>query len=468
MPYPAETKVYGHSTIVYHPPTVDPTGRQQTGLEVAQAAAQREMFNAGGGAIVSGILFEQGERPMLMGTLAFNFVSTILTSDSASAVATTEEVQDKSNRPKDDNHTKAIISYLKETVPTGLFILPSLTANVMAKTRIHTFLVEGDQQPPSRYAYMYLPLQSVLRITDGQHRQSAIKQLLDEVKNDTGSLEHLNRSSIPVMITLTSDIKQIHQDFADCSKGREMPKSLLAVYDRRHPANGLVMDLVESCGIFKEKTDSTNLKLGKKSPGLFLANMVRQSVKTFLTGGYGIAEEDFETKAKDMFGSSASTSYAEASAFMVKYLNQVTNAIPKLKEYAELTPLEVQARFAELRNAGWLFFTATGLAIIARIGWAIRRDGVVNWEEAVARMGDPAVIDWHRATNKDWAALGVATPTRVSTGHRSVIKGAEYVATHIGLNLPSLVVREDKDDETVGESTDDQTNVGADSELAAV
>jgi hypothetical protein len=146
-------EAYGFSTIVYH--SDSPT---RSGLDAAREAVHKEMFNAGGGAIVSGILFKQGDRPMLMGTLAFNFVSTILTSDSASAVATTEEVQDKSNRPKDENHTKAIISYLKETVPTGMFILPGLTANVMAKTRIHTFAVEGDQQPPSRYAYMYLPL----------------------------------------------------------------------------------------------------------------------------------------------------------------------------------------------------------------------------------------------------------------------------------------------------------------------
>ena len=64
---------------------------------------------------------------------------------------------------------------------------------------------------------------------------------------------------------------------------------------------------------------------------------------------------------------------------MVDYLNRVTDAIPKLREYADLAPAQVQARFAELRNAGWLFFTATGLAI-ARIGWAIRKDGLTGWE----------------------------------------------------------------------------------------
>jgi DGQHR domain-containing protein len=450
MPLPGmdpTMEAFGQTTIVYHADT--PT---KSGLELAREAVQKQMSNAGGGAVVSGILFKQGERPMLMGTLAFNFVSSILTSDSASGIATTEEVQDKSNRPKDDNHTKAIIAYLKETVPSGMFILPSLTANVMAKTRIHTFAVEGDEQPPSRYAYMYLPLQSVLRITDGQHRQSAIKQLLDEMKNDAATVEQLNRSSIPVMITLTADIKQIHQDFADCSKGREMPKSLLAVY---HPANGLVMDLVENCGIFKGKTDSTNLKLGKKSPGLFLANMIRQSIKTFLTGGYGISEDDFEVRAKELFGNSNTDAYRDASTFMVAYLNQVTEAIPKLKEYAELTPEQVQARFLELRNAGWLFFTATGLAIIARIGWAIRRDGVEGWEAAIDRMGDPSVIDWHRGTNSDWEQLGVATATRVSTGHRSVIVGAEYVARRIGLDLPSLELSENKGQEN---ETEDAVN----------
>jgi hypothetical protein len=212
------------------------------------------------------------------------------------------------------------------------------------------------------------------------------------------------------------------------------------------------MDLVENCGIFKGKTDSTNLKLGKKSPGLFLANMVRQAIKTFMTGGYGISEDDFEIRAKEMYVNSNTPQYHEASEFMVAYLNRVTEAIPKLKEYADLTPEQVQARFMELRNAGWLFFTATGLAILARIGWAIRKDGVTDWHLAIDRMGDPSVIDWHRGTNPEWEKLGVATATRVSTGHRSVIVGAEYVARCIGLNLPSLELSENKNqDEQIEE-----------------
>lgn len=425
-----EERVVGNATVFYH-----------SNLEAASRAAQQQLVISGG-TIVNGVLFDQGDRPMVLGTLPFNFVSSMLSSNSAKNVATIEEVQDKSNRPKDEKHTEAIVNYLAETVPNGVFILPGLTANVMAKTKIHTVRIDGDDQPPSRYAFVHLPMKPVLTITDGQHRQAALTQILEKVKDDTAAVERLNRSSIPIMITLSADIRQIHQDFADCSKGRQMSKSLLAVYDRRHPANGLVMDLVEYCGIFKDKTDSTNVKLGKNSPGLFLANMVRQAVKTFLTGGYGIGDEDFEDKAKSLFRNSATPEYLAASAFMVAYLNRATAAIPKLQEYADLTPEQVQARFAELRSAGFLFFTNTGLAILARIGWAIRKDGAQGWEPAIDKLDS---VDWHRGTNQAWSDLGVATATRVSTGHRAIIKGAAYVAQQIGLDLPSLAANEDKD-----------------------
>ena len=60
-----------------------------------------------------------------------------------------------------------------------------------------------------------------------------------------------------------------------------------------------------------EKLDSTNSKLNKKSPGLFLVNMVRMAVKTFITGGYGAAEEDFDKTIKGRFKRTGSPEFNE-------------------------------------------------------------------------------------------------------------------------------------------------------------
>jgi DGQHR domain-containing protein len=274
----------------------------------------------------------------------------------------------------------------------------------------------------------------VLSITDGQHRQTAIADAYTELIEDPEWQEKLGRSSVPVTIVLENRREQIHQDFADASKGRPMPPSLLAIYDRRHPANGLVMELIENCALFKGKTDATSVKLTKDSKGVFLTNMIRQAVKTFMTGGYGIGEADFEARAKRDLGHYHTERYREAGDFMIRYINAVTEAIPRLREYAELSPEDVRRRMPELRASGYLCLTSTGLAILARVGWAIREDGVTDWEYNIARLSE---IEWHRA-NPEWERLGVANEKRVSTGHTSVNAGASYVADVIGLSLPSL------------------------------
>jgi hypothetical protein len=176
------------------------------------------------------------------------------------------------------------------------------------------------------------------------------------------------------------------------------------------------------------------VKLTKESKGLFLTNMIRQAVKTFMTGGYGIGEQDFEVRAKRLLGHYHTAEYREAADFMVRYVDACTNAIPRMREYADYSQEEVRRRMPELRASGYLCLTSTGLAILARVGWAIREDGVQDWEPRLTRLIE---IDWHRS-NPEWERLGVANEKRVSTGHASVHAGASYVASVLDLDLPSL------------------------------
>ena len=45
------------------------------------------------------------------------------------------------------------------------------------------------------------------------------------------------------MLTCETDLQRIHQDFADASKTKAIPPSMLVAYDRRPPINRLVLDL---------------------------------------------------------------------------------------------------------------------------------------------------------------------------------------------------------------------------------
>jgi DGQHR domain-containing protein len=401
-------------------------------LEAARVAGMDDIMITGG-RLLEGVLFYQGPRPMIATAMPFAQATYSLRSRSAAPTSSAEEVDDTTNRPQDVAHAQTIKQYIIDNFDDA-FILPALTVNLNRRTMIYTVEVENERQPATRIAYIPLDMNPSLSITDGQHRQMAIEHAFRELVAERAWQEKLSRSSVPVTIVLEDRVQQVHQDFADASKGRPMPPSLLAIYDRRHAANGLVMDLIDNCALFRGKTDATSVKLTKDSRGMFLTNMIRQSVKTLLTGGYGIGEQDFEIRAKRDLGPYNSPAYRDASAFAVSFIDAVTEAIPVLRDYAAKTPEEVRREVPELRVSGFLCLTSTGLAILSRVGWAIREEGIEDWESHVARLSE---IDWHRS-NPVWARLGVANVNRVSTGHSSVIAGAAYVADAIGLSLPSL------------------------------
>src|SRR5207244_3409347 len=163
-----------------------------------------------------------------------------------------------------------------------------------------------------------------MAITDGQHRRSAIIEAIDSSPAELR--EELETDGIGVMITCETNIDQIHQDFADCSKTKPLPPSQLAVYDRRNPANKLVIDLEQRCPLFKGKIDATSVTLGKNSISLFLANQLRQFVKTLLTGNWQLADAEFEKRAKEILVEEGT--YEQELNRFVDFVQHLTNVIP--------------------------------------------------------------------------------------------------------------------------------------------
>src|SRR5262249_5176645 len=154
--------------------------------------------------------------------------------------------------------------------------------------------------------------------TDGAHRVAAADKAAASMSDD--QLQLFDQDAIAVMITMEGDIDQIHQDFADASKTKALPKSQLAAYDRRNPANGMVIDLIEQCPVFKGKIDSTSATLSKKSTKLFLTNQIRQMVKELLVGQYAMQDALFETRAHDLLGTGDAVPYKTARDQYVSFV----------------------------------------------------------------------------------------------------------------------------------------------------
>jgi len=423
--------------------------RKHDSLEKAQAAAASEVANTGAVSMPV-IVFKQGKRLLATGAMPMSWVSTRLESRSARSAkkgGSMLDVQTAMNRPEIPEHSEAIAKYLVENFKKT-YIIPPLSLNIQHKVNIHVPDYPNEFLP----GYLVIPGSARLAITDGQHRKSAIVQALDSMSDEDRVL--FGSDAVAVMITCETNTDQIHQDFADCSKTKPLPPSLLAVYDRRNPANRLVSDLEKECVLFSKRIDPTSKTLSKKSTYLFLANQVRQLVKELLAGSYAITDAEFEKRALEVLNDE--TQYSVHLKLFAQYINYLTGyeiiddtpsdretrwrweynpnikAIPVWRSIASLpTDTLEKSQIPDMRNQGWICLTATGLNIIGRVGYTIFRDGKLKdqWRQKSELLA--TTIDWSRSA-PIWQG-NVVQSGRIVTAQAAVKKAFESVREAIGL-----------------------------------
>jgi DNA sulfur modification protein DndB len=417
-------------------------------LEDAGAAAGKEAANTGALSIPV-VAFRQGKRTVATGALPMSWVRNRLESRSAKSAKKRGSMHDTEaawNRPEIPEHSQAIARYIVENYNKA-YIIPPLSLNI--QHRVHLYIPDY----PSEFlpGYLVIPGSAKLAITDGQHRKTGISLAMDQM--DEAGAAIFGSDAVSVMITCETDLNQIHQDFADCSKTKPLPPSLLAVYDRRNPANRLVSDLERMCPLFKGRIDPTSKTLSKKSTFLFLANQLRQLVKELLAGTYATADAEFEKRAVELLGQEEQ--YNAAVQKFVEYINYLTGfirdtatgeegpgwkpdpsirAIPVWREIAKLPvgTLEI-SQVPVKREEGWICLTATGLNIIGRVGHKLFTNAELknNWTQYAARIGDPQTIDWRRGAEM-WQG-NIIQGNKLLTQQVPVRRAYQLVEQAIGL-----------------------------------
>ncbi len=401
-------------------------------VEDTAGAANRQAGNTGA-ACLPGVLFKQGTRYCVSTAINMGRIRRrLLDVRSAKHKGTVSDVQAATNRPVMPEHVSTIASYLRENL-NGRYILPPMTLNVQQPISIYRpHYVEGDSFGP---VHVVIPDSAQLSVTDGGHRTTAIMEAYERMTEE--QRVEFDRDAVSVMITLEADMSQVHQDFADCSKTKALPPSQLAAYDRRNPANGIVLDLIEQCSLFRDKIDSTSKTLSSKSFNLFLTNQVRQLVKELLVGDYAMADDQFEIRAKQILGTNTTSHYKQELQKFVDFVEIVTSAIPTLNEIAKLQKGVQVKRIAELRNEGWICLTATGMVILGRIGHELLKDGYADWKDIAGRLGG---VDWSRS-GAAWTN-NIVHEGKMSTTRAPVRTAVENVRRSIGLT-PKVKVQDE-------------------------
>ena len=351
-------------------------------------------------------IFKQGNRTMVSTVLPIKVLNRTVIRQSANKGDTAEKALTATNRPVVLEHQKGIAAYLEKAVEKDQdYIIPPLTLNSTAEVKIYA----PNDDTASNSGYMILPDEATIHITDGQHRFLAIGDTIEKLRGTPRGAKFEN-AGVPIMMTLSNETAQVHQDFADAGKTKALPPSLLAIWDTRQPANHAVLAISERVTLLKDRVDATSTSIGKSSPFIFLANQIRQFVKHSLTGTTSTNERQFANEAEYSLGNMESMERWVTAR--VAFLKVMTEIVPDWNEIAQLSPPggedsdSVVQKTKEIRHRlnvpmNGAFLTALGLVSHKVLKGATNEGNAdkdeAAWTEELREKLDPLrQIDWGR------------------------------------------------------------------------
>lgn len=394
-------------------------------LDLAASEANKEVNQSGGARSFPVSIFRQGTRDIISTVFPVIYIVNDLKSNPTEKGSGVYDARTSMNRPLDLNHAKTTKDYIKRNYKDK-YILPSMTLNIQEAVNVYT----TDYKSAVKQGFMVIPYGIKLSITDGQHRRKALEDLYKELPPE--EFDIIKNDGISVMITVENDLSQIHQDFADCSKTKELPKSLIAVYDKRNPANGIVIDLLNNCSLFKDKVDASSNTLSKKSTKLFLVSQVRSAIKELLFASSATGDAELEKRTIEIYTSSDTENYKRDVAKYIDFINKVTESIPILTDVSLMKGAQT-TRIPELR-AKYLILNSAGLNILCRIGHDLIVSNMIN-EEMDKYIEGLSKIDWLKTADiwRDNIVQQGAGGLKISTANSTIKEAVKKVKVEIGL-----------------------------------
>jgi DNA sulfur modification protein DndB len=391
-----------------------------------------------------GVLFQQGGRYMFSTAMPFERFVQVAEADNVivrkrsekrgdeKVIVSTEgdaidDVAGTTNRPVDKNHVKGITKYLSQSARQGEnYIMPPATLNLRDKVGT-LFTVEGDST--IKPAVLVLASHARFEITDAQHRREGIAEAL----KDPSVRSQLLRDGIAVMVTFESELAQVHQDFADASKTKAIPGSLVAVYDGRLPVNALAIHLARACPLFRHTIDATSKgsSLSAGSVKVWNTNVLRQFVKyAALNSREG--DDSWNPKFTQVYGEQNDPRYTKFRDFTVEFIDICAEDIPLFNKLSKLAADDM-SNVPKIRaaNGGQVLMTAPGMNILGAIAH--------NLYLAVYKQGGDIRVWTKKLGGIDWSYKGgiwkeyLIVDDKVSTSARAVKDTIEELEKQIGL-----------------------------------
>ncbi|MCT7963809.1 DNA sulfur modification protein DndB [Laspinema sp. D1] len=356
-----------------------------------------------------GLLFRQGKRQMVQINVPADDLPTLLQAKPSSD----NDPDSGKNRPEVKGHAEEIKEYILKRATKGIpWILGTLTANVDPSKIDIIELGRG-------ICLVVIPRGVKLDITDGQHRKSAIQDL---IMGEFG--EVIGDNDFPITLVLEADFNQCQTDFRDMAQTKQLDKSLLLSFGEFEGRVGITKRVVDEVFMFRGKTEKIKNSPALKKKLIYTNNYIIRAVSCAFTNDPNNELREYDVN--------------QASDSLVTTLNQFFSECSHTRHIyeteAENLTIEQVAEFRENCVLG----ISVGLDILGRLLYYTYNQHTMSFESS--QVSQIALLNWSRNSHlwKDNVVLidpkpkNPAKPYKISYVSSAVRIAVNRAKTHLG------------------------------------
>jgi DNA sulfur modification protein DndB len=338
-----------------------------------------------------GLIFHQGKRKMLQINVPAKDLPTLLQAKPSK----NNDPDSGKNRPEVKGHAEEIKDYVVDRAKANKpWVLGTITANVdQQHIKIHE-LGRG-------ICIVVIPNGVKLDITDGQHRKSAIHEL---IFSDESRL--ISHDDFAITLILEGDKRQCQTDFRDMAQTKQLDNSLLLSFGEFEGRVGITKNLIERVRMFQEKTNKIGRNAPTKQKLIYTTNFIARFVSCIFAD-----EPNDDLQGRDVEQSSEALAECLNNFFSecadtkniseTKFEKLTINQIAAFKEYSLLgvsVGLEVLGRLLHYTyDKDINYFDGQKVSQLAQLDWS-RKNNL--WENNVVRKAANSDTTGYEVLNK--------------------------------------------------------------------
>lgn len=350
-----------------------------------------------------GLIFKQGKRQMVQ----INVPATDLPVLLQAKPSIGNDPDSGKNRPEVKGHASEIKEYIIDRVHKGKpWIVGTLTANV-APERIE--LIELGRG----ICLVVIPRGVKLDITDGQHRKSAIHELIEGTES-----ELIGDNDFPITLVLEGDFHQCQTDFRDMAQTRQLDKSLLVSFGEFEGRVGITKNIVERVPMFQGKTEKIKSSPANKYKLIYTNNYIARAVSCAFADDTDNRLHNYDVD--------------KSSVAIVSCLNQFFSECSNTKYIFETSVEELTVEQVAAFKEDCLLGVSVGLEILGRLLYCTYDKN--NYYFDAEKVSKIAQLDWSRESNLWKDSVVRIDPTLTNTAKKykiSAVASAVRIAVSI-------------------------------------